>query len=209
MSGISVDIKDGKGSKNRASVTDDCELLVIQAPYPPFSAQKVRPFRQYLTDDGTPDGSNDMGVDGSVTNVDFYIPAVSGFERYITAINIIVGYGTSSQPFNFADSTPLTNGCYLNYNSLFGEVPIHEGLKSNQDFFRLTDDPITSLWEVRGVNANNDYGYFIGVDLTVISSEYGIKLDEGTQQKLVMTIRDNCTNADSFNAIAYGFERFK
>lgn len=209
MGRISVDIRDGEGGNNRAAVTDDNELLVINSPYPPFSAQKVRPFRQYLTDDGTSTGSNDMGVDGSITNVDFYIPAIDGFDRYITAVSILVGYGTTAQPFQFADSAALTNGSYFHYTSLFGDVPIHEGIKSNQDMFRLTDDPITSLWEVRGVNANNDYGYFVGVDLTVISSEYGIKLDEGTKQRIAMTIRDDCTNADSFNAIAYGFERFK
>jgi len=209
MSGLSVDIKDGEGGKNHAKVTDDGELLTIGSPYPPFSPQKVRPFRQYMTLDGTASGSKDMGVDGSVTNVDFFIPAISGFDRYITSLSIILGYGGTAQPYQFADSTALANGCNLYYRSLFGDINIHEGIKSNQDMFRLTDDPVTSLWEVRGVNANNDYGYFINLDLTVISSQYGIKLDEGTTQRLVMTIKDNCTNADSFNIITYGFERFK
>jgi hypothetical protein len=207
--GLSINIKDGKGKDNFAEVTNDNELLVIASPYPPFEAQKVRPFRQYMTLDGLSSGSNDMGVDGSVTNVDFYIPAVSGFDRYITSLNILVGYGNSAQPFNFADSTALANGCQLSYESLKGVVDVHEGLKSNQDMFRLTDDPITSLWELRGINASNDYGYLVALDLTTISSQYGIKLDEGTSQKLVMKIKDDCTNADSFNIIAYGFERFE
>jgi len=208
---MSLDIKigDGKGKKNFAEVTDDNELIVIASPYPPFAPQKVRPFRQYMTVDGTPSGSNDMGVDGSVTNVDFCIPAVDDFDRYITSISILVGYGTSTQPFKFADTNALTNGCKLHYNSLFGDVDIHEGLKSNQDMFRLTDDPITSLWEIRGINSSNDYGYLVAFDLKVIGSQYGIKLDQGSTQKLVMTIRDNCTAADSFNVITYGFERFK
>ena len=209
MSRISVDIKDGKGGKGKVSVTEDNELLTIESPYPPFAPQKVRPFRQYLTIDGTSTGSNDMGVDGSSVNVDFCIPAVSGYDRYITSINILIGYGTSAQPFNFADGTALSNGCYLHYLSLRGDVPIHEGIKSNQDMFRLSDDSVTSLWELRGVNASNDYGYLTSLDTTVIGSQYGIKLDEGTSQKLVMTIRDNATAADSFNVIAYGFERFK
>ena len=209
MSGIDIKIGDGIGRKNFAQVTDDNELVVIASPYPPFHAQKVRPFRQYMTIDGTSDGDNDMGVDGSVTNVDFCIPATDDFDRYITSMSILVGYGTSTQPFKFADGTALTNGCQLHYNSLFGDVDIHEGLKSNQDVFRLTDDPITSLWEVRGINASNDYGYIIAFDLKVIGSQYGIKLDQGSSQKLVMTIKDNVTAADSFNVITYGFERFK
>lgn len=209
MGGIDTRIRDGEGRKNFAEVTDDNELVVIASPYPPFHAQKVRPFRQYMTLDGTPTGDNDMGVDGSVTNVDFYIPAVDDFDRYITSISILVGYGTSSQPYKFADTTALNNGCQLHYISLFGDVDIHEGLKSNQDVFRLTDDPVTSLWELRGINAPNDYGYLVAFDLKVIGSQYGIKLDRGTTQKLIMTIRDDCTAADSFNVITYGFERFK
>jgi len=209
MSGLDINIKDGKGGKAKAAVTLDNELVVISSPHPPFASQKVRPFRQYMTVDGTSSGSNDMGVDGSVTNVEFYIPAVSGYDRYITAISIIVGYGTSAQPFNFADGAALTNGCQLFYSSLLGKVDIHEGIKSNQDMFRLTDDPVTSLWEIRGVNATNDYGYFVNADLKTISSQYGIKLDEGSTQRIVMSIKDNATAADSFNIIAYGFERFE
>ena len=209
MSGIDIKIKDGKGGKGKVEVTKDNELVVISSAYPPFASQKVRPFRQYFTLDGTPSGDKDMGVDGSVTNKEFYIPALSGYDRYITAISIIVGYGTSAQPFNFADGAALANGCQLFYSSLLGNVDIHEGMKSNQDMFRLTDDPVTSLWEIRGVNSTNDYGYFINADLKTISSQYGIKLDEGTTQKIVMRIRDDATAADSFNIIAYGFERFE
>lgn len=209
MGGLSINIKDGIGGKNHAEVTDSNELLVISSPHPPFAPQKIRPFRQYMTIDGTANSDNDMGVDGSVNNVDFLIPAVTGFDRYITAVNILVGYGTSSQPFKFADGNALNNGCRLHYESLQGDVDIHDGIKSNQDMFRLTDDPVTSLWELRGVNAANDYGYLVGLDFTAISSQYGVKLDEGTSQKLIMTIRDDVTAADSFNVIAYGFERFK
>jgi len=208
MSGVSVDIKDGTGSKHRLKITPDNEALVTQAPYPPFLPQKIRPFRQYMTVDGLSSGSKDMGVDGSVTNVEFYIPAVEGYDRYITAMNVLIGYGTSAQPYQFADGAALTNGCKIQYLSLKGSVDLHEGIKSNQDMFRLTDDPITSLWEIRGINALNDYGYLIALDLKVISSEYGIKLDEGTSQRLSMIIKDDCTAADSFNIITYGFERF-
>jgi hypothetical protein len=207
--GLPIKILSGTGKKQFAEVTEDNELLVTTSSYPPFKSQKIRPFRQYFTIDGTPSGDKDMGVDGSVTPQDFYIPSADGFDRYILAINIIVGYGTQSQPFKFADGTALTNGCRLSYESILGNVDIHEGIKSNQDVFRLSDDPITSLWEVRGVNALNDYGYFMTSSFSEISSQYGIKLDEGTTQRISMEIRDDCTNADSFNIIAYGFERFK
>jgi len=192
-----------------ARITQDGELRVSNAPYPPFGAQQARPFRQYLTLDGTAGGSNDMGVDGSVTNVEFYVPAATTDDRYITNIAMLVGYGGTSQPYLFADAVALANGCRMHFVSLRGEVDIHDGIKTNQDMFRLSHEAVRSDWEVRGVNANNDYGYFITIDLESVMPVFGVKLDAGTTQRLIMTIRDDCTNADSFNAIAYGFDRFE
>jgi len=199
----------GNGHKKPAAVSDDHELSVISAPYPPLEVQKVQPFRQYLTLDGTPSGDNDMGVDGSVTNVDYYIPAKVGEDRYITTLNFIVGYGGTSKPYLWADAAALANGCRLFYESQRGEVDIHDGITSNQDFFRLSFSPIPQAWEVRHVNANNDYGYFITMDLTKLGLQFGVKLDRNSHQRLTMRIRDDATDADSFNCIAYGFDRFE
>ena len=201
---------DGKGKKNAAAVTDDQEVCTINAPYPPFTQQKVRPFRQYLTDDGLADGTNDMGVDGSVTNVDYFISAKEDEDRYITSLNFIVGYATSGKPYLWADGAALTNGSRLFYSSQRGEVDIHEGILNNQDLFRLSFSPIPTAWEVRHVNANNDFGYFISMDITKLGLPFGVKLDAGSSQRLTMRIRDNAgTSAASFNCIGYGFDRFK
>lgn len=201
---------DGGGGRRAAGVSEDQELCVIGAPHPPFSAQKVEPFRQYLTDDGLSSGSSDMAVDGSATNIDFYVGSHESKDRYITALNFIVAYGSNGAPYQWADGTALTNGSRLFYNSPRGEVDIHDSLKINQDFFRLIFAPIVTAWEIRGVGALNDYGYFISMDLTKMGLPYGIKLDAGTNQRLTMTIRDNvATDADNFDCIAYGFNRFK
>lgn len=202
-------LRDGLGNKKAACVTTDNELCTIPASYPPLSVQKVQPFRQYLTTDGLADGTNDMGIDGSVTAVDYYIPAKAEEDRYITTLNFIIGYGSSGQPNEWADGTALTNGSRLFYDSQRGEVDIHDGVKSNQDFFRLSFAPIPTAWEVRHVNANNDFGYFITMDLTKLGLPFGIKLDRGSHQRLTMRIRDNAgLDADSFDCIAYGFDRF-
>jgi hypothetical protein len=207
---FNIKLWSGKGNKVAAGVTDDQELCVISAPYPPLTVQRVKPFRQYLTDDGLADGTNDMGVDGSVTNVDYYIPANASEDRYITSLNFIVGYGASGQPNEWADGTALTNGSRLFYTSQRGESEIHEGIKSNQDMFRLSFSPVPTGWEVRHVNATNDFGYFLSMDLTKMGLPFGVKLDRGSSQRLVIRIQDNAgTDADSFNCIAYGFDRFE
>jgi len=198
------------GNTTSAEVSKAGELYTIQAPYPTLESQKTQPFRQYLTTDGTEDGTNDMGVDGSATAVDYYIPASGTDDIYITSLNFIVGYGTTGQPFQWADGTALTNGSRLFYTSLRGEQNIHNAIKSNQDMFRLSFSPVQTSWELRGINALNDYGYFLSVDLTKMGTRYGIKLDRKTTQRLTMRIRDNAgTAADSFNCIAYGFKRFE
>jgi hypothetical protein len=204
---IDVGIKNGTGISAR--ISQDGELRTIGSPYPPFEEQKVQPFRQYLTDDGTETGSNDMGVDGSVTNVEFYIPSSPNNDRYITSLSFIVGYGAAAQPNQWADVPALTNGSELYYLNRNGVRDIHDGIKSNQDMFRLSSNAVPTLWEVRHVNANNDYGYFIVMDLAKTGLPFGIKLDAASTQKLGCKIRDNATDADSFNCIAYGFERFE
>ena len=75
--------------------------------------------------------------------------------------------------------------------------------------FRLSFSPIPTAWEVRGVNGINDFGYFTSVDLTKLGLPFGIKLDAGSTQRLTMRIRDNAgTDADTFNVICYGFDRY-
>ncbi len=192
------------------AITKDNEQLVIASSYPALLPQKVRPFRQYFTIDGLSTGSNDMGIDGSVTNTEFYIPAHDADDRYITALNFIVGYGTSGQPYEWGDGTALTNGIKISYTNNTGSYTIHEGIKTNQDMFRLSFSPVPTAWELRGINANNDYGYFISMDITKMGLPFGIKLDRETTQKLTITIRDNVgAAADSFDCIAYGFDRFE
>ena len=206
----SVIIEDGRGRGVSCGVTEDHEMEVISSPYPPLGSQKATPFRQYLTVDGLSSGSNDMVVDGSTTNVDFFISADDTEDIYITSLSFIVAYGTTGQPNEWADGTALTSGSHLFYETQAGRIDIHDGIKKNQDFFRLAFSLIPTAWEVRHVNANNDFGYFISMDLTKLGLPFGIKLDRTTNQRLVMCIKDNMTTStDTFDCIAYGFRRFK
>jgi hypothetical protein len=201
-----VEITDGQA----AVKVEENKLHTFVAPYPPLEPTKIRPFRQYFTSDGTSTGSFDMGIDGSSTNVEFYVEATDTADRYITNISIILGYGTAGFPYEFADGTALTNGVHFHYLNQQGDTPIHDAIKTNQDFFRLSHEPVRDGWELRGIGAANDYGYFLTLDLENYMPPFGVKLDKDSAQRLGFIIRDNLsTVADDFNAIAYGFERFE
>jgi hypothetical protein len=205
-----VEITNGDGSQ--ALVTDDQELLVSLSPYPAFREQKVQPFRRYLTDDGLVTGSNDMGVDGSTTPVDFWIPSDPDEDVYIATLSVIVAYGASAEPYQWADAAALTNGHVLGYDSGRGEQGVADGIVNNQEMLRMAigQGVIPTAWEIRGVNALNDYGYMVNIDLTKILPPYGVKLDAGSNQKLFCRIQDNLVAAtDTFNILTYGFKRFK
>lgn len=208
---IKSHIVDGGGSNNEAHVKDDA-LVVTHYTCPPLMPQKCKVFSQYLTDDGLSSGDEDMGIDGSVTEVEYFISANSNDDRYINKLIFLVGYGASAGLWKFADSVgALANGVKLSYRDTYGgEVEIGI-LKSNGDFLRqsLGSGIIPTAWELRHLGANNDYGFLCAIDISQLIPPYGIKLDRGTNQKLVITIRDDCTDADDFNCRAYGFDRFE
>lgn len=85
-------------------------------------------------------------------------------------------------------------------------------LKSNWDFVRLClGNPSfgdAGAFRVNNVSGTSE-GYIPVLDLTKLIPPYGIKLDMGTNQKLVLEIRDDVQGVDSFNAICYGFDRIE
>lgn len=197
----------GARSGRSFDVSDDGEGLVSISPNPPDIAQKTIPFRQYFTSTGYAGGSSDMSVDGSSINQEFSIQASSDNDIYIKWLSVIVGYGSAGSPYLWADGAALSNGIEFTYRSVLGETQVHDAIKSNQDFFRLSESAIDANWEVRNVNALNDYGYFLKINMEKLSNG-PCRIEKNTSQNIKFTIKDNLTTAtDSINVIAYGFER--
>ena len=184
--------------------------VVITSTYPPLAPQKTQVFAQKFTVGGAPAGTSEMGVDGSVTSVEYCINADEDNDRYITRITFILGYGASAEGYEFVDSGALlTNGVKVSYTNSIGEEVTIMNPKANFSFMRASGAPISITgWEARGFAATGDYGYFVNISLIDIMPPMGIKLDRGTKQKMCITIRDDCTDADLFNCQAFGFERF-
>lgn len=208
---ISVKLQSSAGDQQGSKVTEDEALVVTNLTYPPFGFQLSKPFRQFLTLDGTATGSEDMGVDGSVTPQDFYVQADPNNDRYITELSFILGYGSSAPLYDFADlGSALTNGVDIFYTNFQGDNDVKTAIKTNAEMLRATVDTfLTNNWQSRNFNAINDYGYMGTIKLSDFMPPFGIKLDRGSKQRLVVRIQDDLsTVADLFNFNASGFERF-
>lgn len=211
----SVRIRCGRTNNRFARVDDQQGLVTSMALSPPDIPQKNIVFRQFFTDDGTSTGSNDMGVDGSSTTQQFYIKSSDDDDRYITTLSWLLTCGAQPELYEFADiAGVLTNGCQLYYeHARKGIIYIHDAIKSNLDLVRLGlcepayGGAIADIYVARHLGATNDYGVMPVLDLRRLMPPYGIKIERGTTQKLVFSIRDNCTAADVFNCVAYGFDR--
>ena len=193
-----------------AQVNDEGHQVISLYNCPPLLPQKNRVFSDFLRmwDD---DGEIDMGITGAVNPQEFWIRADNDDDRYITAISFVLGYGASAQMWEFADAdVALANGVLIQYNDTYNDLITVANLTRNLDFMRLSHAPFSDTgWESRGFAAAGDYGYFATIDFTKMIPPHGIKLDRGTVQRLVVTIRDDCTDADLFNCHAFGFDRFE
>lgn len=178
------------------------EISVSIKQHPPLDGGIVAlPFRQYFTSDGTAAGSNDMIVDGSTIPVEFWIPAEPNFDRFIKFISIKLSDPAASLD-KFGNLSALTNGVEFEWQSQSaGSLVIHDGLKDNLEFFRLTEmtpvitdlsgggaDAITVTWDLAKI-----FGY-----------QWGLKLSQGTTEKLIFRVNDALSGLAEFNVIGHG-----
>ena len=96
------------------------------------------------------------------------------------------------------------------YQNALETVYAHEALKTNWDFVRmsLNRTPEPEMKVQKDIEGKVD-AYVPVIDFTKIMPPNGIKLDAGANEKFAIVVRDDISGIDSFNAAAYGFERFK
>ena len=195
----------------QSSVTPDGQLSVASSTYPPIEINgKMQIFRQHFTEGGEPDGLSSMLVDGSGVVRQFIIPAHVERERYIKSVSFFIADNLASLN-QFGNANPLTNGIRFFYENTVGEVVIHESLKTNFDFVRLC------LGTPAFGNAKDGFkvadavgtseGFMPVLNFADFGFQWGLHLKAGTKQKLIIEIRDDATDPDVFDAIAYGFDR--
>ena len=183
-------------------VNTEGEIGVVVHTHPPIKESRTGfPFRQYFTLDGTPNGSNDMIVDGSTNPVEFCIPAEQNFDRFVKYISIKLADPTAKLD-KFGALSALTNGVEFVWQSQAeGELIIHDGLKDNLEFFRLTNTtPVITDLSGGGADA-----IIVTWDLAkIFGNQWGLKLKQRTTEKVLFRVRDNLTGLAEFNIIGHG-----
>ena len=212
--GVKFKIEDGIGRGNVARVEDDNSLRTTPTNIPPRdNPSEIKIYRSYLRNDA---GSEDMRVNASLSSpVDFYIEAASDFDRYIDTISIVIADAGASLN-DFGSINALSNGIEIFYeDSALGDVVIADSLKSNFEMLRLCAGGVHGIGS--GANAyrannveGNSEGFLMYLDFSqVFGIPWGVKLDANSTKRLVVRIKDNTSGVDTFNMIAYGYDRVK
>jgi hypothetical protein len=115
---MAIDVKiQGGGDGYDAKVSSEYALSVQDQGLPPIEPiGRGQVFRQFLTNGGAASDSNDMQVDGSSTAVEFWVPADSTDELYISSLSFVIADASATLD-KFGNITALTNGCDLEYFS--------------------------------------------------------------------------------------------
>lgn len=208
---LQVQIHDSKNAQNVA--VENNALVTVSEPHPPFGKSKTYLFRQHMTTDGTSAGTSSMKAVGTLAApIKFWVPAGKNDDRYITNISFVIA-GAGATLSEFSTIAALTNGCKLYYERETGEKVIHDALKTNFDFVRLCLGNPAFGDSAGAFRASNVVGtseaYIPVLDLTRLVPPYGIKMDAGSNQRLVLEIRDDTTSASivALDAVCYGFDR--
>jgi hypothetical protein len=203
---IRSEIIDGGGTKTSLRIDDEGAIGAVVHPHPPRDEVKSPdPFRQYFTNNG----SNDMLVDGSITPVDFTINASSEYDVYVGTMSVIIADAAATLN-KFGNLAALTNGVEIFWETQDkGVVQIHEGLKTNLDFMRLSGGEPAIGTGADSFKADLSGGgadaYLPMIDIQdIFGLQWGLRLRKGTTDKIVVRIKDNVSGMDQFDIIAYG-----
>lgn len=187
------------------------ELPVVVHPHPPIDDEYIYlPFRQYFTDNGKPDGSNDIRVVGSLANpIDFYISARENDDIFIKTIAFVISDAQATLS-SFGNIGALTNGIQFFFESQsLGTITINESLNTNFDFIQQCAGLPAFGSGIDAFRAQNVVGnseaYIPTLDFGgLFGTPYGVRLKGGTQDRLVFRIQDDTSGVDRFDIVAFG-----
>lgn len=202
----------GIDNDNSLKIDDEGAISVTVHPHPPINEKiEALPFRQYFTDNGTRTGSSDLAVNGSASYLDFFITASEDYDIYIKYISTEIGDGGTPSLNKFGALSALTNGVgFYWFTQSEGEYELHEGIKTNKEFIRISTDTgaigtgtEAYLADVSG--GGTEKSYLPNMDISEnYGLPWGLRLKKGSTDKLIFRVADNLTGLTTFNIVAYG-----
>jgi len=199
MGGIKTHIVSQNG--NPLVITEDGGINVSLIPHPPLNeVHSVLPYREYFKNGA----STDMRVNGATTNVSFIVPADPNYTYYVSSLNVKIA-DAAAKLDKFGALTALTNGIEFTwFTQETGSLVIHEGLKTNLMFFRMSSQ-VPQIIDLSGGGAD---AIIVTIDLaSLFKNQWGLRLRKGTTDKLVFKVKDDLsTGLDEFNIIGYGIK---
>jgi hypothetical protein len=195
--------------KDPVKIDREGSVHVVVNPHPPLDEEVYPlPFREFFLDSAA---SNDMAVNGSVTNVAYTIQSSTEYDIYIKYVSVEIGDGGSPNLNLFGALPALTNGVeFCHFNNIDGFYILHEGIKTNKQFIRIGTDTAaigtgsdSFLADVSG--GGSEKSYLPNIDFAEsYGLPWGIRLRKGTEDRLIFKVRDNLTGLSTFNAIGSG-----
>lgn len=213
---IKSSIEDAATSELAKVTQGSLQVINHQSPPHDQGPTDMIPFRQLLTDDGTPTGSSDMAVDGSVTPVEFSVTAnlTEGRDRYIRSLSILISDGSMDLSI-FGGIGVLANGLDVEFfDPAHGAVIINSGITRNVDLVRSAlgnpsfgDDANAFKAGLVSAPPTKDDAYLPVIDIVALYGlPRGIRFQAGSEGKILIRVNDDLTGLTEFNAIATGFE---
>lgn len=201
-----IDTKKG----NKLKIGDEGQIGVEIHQHPPRDEKiTASPF---VSDFKTSAGATDFRVNGSTTNVDFFITADPLKDVYIKTVSVILADAGSTLA-KYGNLTALTNGTqFIWQTNDLGTVNIQASIKTNLQFMRACGlEPAIGTGsdsfkaDISGSGADAYLPYFDLAD--IFGLQFGLRLRAGTQDKLIFRIRDNLSSGiDQHDARGYGIK---
>lgn len=197
----------GEDKSKGPALVKEGALVITERQIPETNPPFLRvPFSTEFTNSA---GSSDMRVDGSTTSVEFSIPAEGTNSIYISSIAFIIADQNATLD-KFGTLTALTNGCTLSYFSgESGTITIKDELKTTFDFVLLCqgNPPFNGTggaFRANNVSGNSE-GYLPALKFdAVFGLPDGLLLRGDSRDRITITINDDVTGVDRFQAFAYG-----
>lgn len=199
----------------RVLVDPSRAMLVEQRPVPPFGAPlDAVVLRGFLRDES---GSEDMTVLASPASpVVFSVRADSRADLYIKSLLFSIT-GTDMTLADFGSIAALTDPCILAYDTGTQRVILDAAITTNFDLLRLGGelmpgvggspaDALKTSSPAMGMSTDDAYNAFIDFE-RVYGFPFGIRLEQGTDQRLDFLIQDDLTGIDTFACNVFGFSR--